>query len=634
MANPELLDAEHVVGLDIGDGESALAWRSTDRDSPVQIYQRQSTAEKSILTALARDPHTGGYLFGEEALPRHGSIQFNVNFKQMPVAGKMANRDAVLFAQALLGEFFEARAQVREACVVFIGHPAGWSATAVKEYRNQLEQLGLPVYLLAESQSALVHVRERGLSGRELLDRVLVIDIGSSTIDFTVVEDMTPKNLDVGANLGCKEIDNELAEMARKALAGYPEFTDALSRDGGPALLILACRYAKEAQFSGRPRSLLAKRWSHELGLVPIVNLGSGWLKGQEIPRIVMRNDGWATRFERLIEKVRQRLGDPPGLIILTGGGSRMPFIRNICEQAFPGTALDIDDDPSLSVASGLASAGYQRVRIAEFRHAMNMIAVSADTREFIHDETRRAFERIKTNTVAALRTTRPSKWDLIAEQPPGQEQISDKLTVAINDYLVPRAQRVCAEYAEYGIDDSRFGIHPTMPAFFAGDLALPSFVAGDLIRRISAPVNKTITRRYETPYAERVKQQYSARVQQQRQSLQTAMLARNVREMRLQRQGLGSPRVNNPYMANALIAVIIAFIAVIIVVIVAVVVIAVVEGIKTLIGWLGARQRGIDRVRNADMSAKTSSPIIQDVVTEITKVMEERAHVVERWVV
>src|SRR5258708_8351384 len=160
MAKQELLNAKHVIGLDIGDGESALAWLSTDDDSPVRIYQRQSTAETSILTALARDPDTGGYLFGEEALLRHGWIQFTVNFKHEPTAGKMANRDAVLFAQALLEEFFEAHAQVREACVVFIGHPAGWSATAVKKYGDQLGQLGLPVYLLAESQSALVHVRD------------------------------------------------------------------------------------------------------------------------------------------------------------------------------------------------------------------------------------------------------------------------------------------------------------------------------------------------------------------------------------------------------------------------------------------------------------------------------------------
>lgn len=594
MAKQELLDAKHVIGLDIGDGESALAWLSTDGDSPVRIYRRQSTAETSILTALARDPDAGGYLFGEEALLRHGWIQFTVNFKHQPSAGKMVSRDALLFAEALLKEFFEAHAQAREACVVFIGHPAGWSATAVKKYGDQLGQLGLPVYLLAESQSALVHVRDRRSSGRELPDRVLVIDIGSSTIDFTFVQDMTPENLGVGANLGCREIDTELAEMARTALGGYSEFADALECESGPALLVLACRYAKEAQFSGRQQSLLAKPFSHGAELAPIVNLGSGWLKGQEIPQIVRRDDGWASRFEKLLQKVRRRLVDPPGLIILTGGGSRMPFIRSICEQVFPEATLDIDDNPSLSVARGLASAGQQRVRIAEFRHAMNMIAVSAETREFIHDQTRRAFERIKTSTVTALRWSRQSRWDSIVEQPPGQEQIGAGLVAAINDYLVPRALRVCAEY---GIDDSRFGISLTLPPFFVGML----------IHRISAPVSSGIFR--VPSERERLQREKNAR---------SIIAAKTIRNNVLRRRGIEPPRPN----PNAAIAAIAIF-----------AVMGAAKGVKVGIEWSRDRHEPISLISSAEMSAADSSQIVQDVVVEITMVMEERAHAVERFV-
>jgi molecular chaperone DnaK (HSP70) len=116
---------------------------------------------------------------------------------------------------------------------------------------------------MPESQSALLHVRDRGHDERQL-ERVPVVDIGSSTTDFTIVEDFSPRNLVVGAALGCRQIDEQLAGLVRAALHHDPAVMEALTAPGGMDFLLLACRWAKEAQFSGVSRRLMDLRESCE----------------------------------------------------------------------------------------------------------------------------------------------------------------------------------------------------------------------------------------------------------------------------------------------------------------------------------------------------------------------------------
>ena len=79
--NHDLLHVRHVIGLDIGDGESAIAWVHVDDPGKPMVYQRGKTGERSILTAIARNPEDGLTLFGEEAAIFEGAKDLEVNFK-------------------------------------------------------------------------------------------------------------------------------------------------------------------------------------------------------------------------------------------------------------------------------------------------------------------------------------------------------------------------------------------------------------------------------------------------------------------------------------------------------------------------------------------------------------------------
>ena len=172
-------------------------------------------------------------------------------------AAQLGVPDAVLFAHAFLGEFFAAHPDVHDSCQVLIGCPTG-CAEARAAYLRFLRTSDLQVALLPESQSALVHVwdlrrRQPVADGQPSdVDNVLVLDIGSSTVDVTMVTDLEPVNIEVGTELGCADIDRELADLAQTALAADPAFQVAMMPDDAAALLRMACRRAKEAQFTGQ----------------------------------------------------------------------------------------------------------------------------------------------------------------------------------------------------------------------------------------------------------------------------------------------------------------------------------------------------------------------------------------------
>jgi hypothetical protein len=387
MYEPDDQDHVTIIGLDIGDGESSLAYLkpSNVRDPKdlAEIYERKRTGERSIVTALAGPEATGRRPIGEEAVSAAvsaGATQFSLNFKHPSQPHITPN--TFLFAEALLDEFFRDTGIPREECVVYIGHPTGWAADAVDAYKAQFRKLDVPVELMPESHSALIHARDRRAKGNPWPDVALVIDIGSSTTDCTLVKDMKPDNLAVGSTLGCQQIDQKLKGRVEVGLKDKA-FQDALTLDGGQELLLLACRRAKEAHFA---RTEPEKMWFRDKPIDPkfdpITDRAYNWIQvdvnGGIVDKIVDATDGWKQQFRDVLTEVRTKADDKlPKLIIVSGGGSRMPFVRDVVREIFPNAEIENDQEPSFSVARGLASNGRHRINIDRFHD--EVAAISQD---------------------------------------------------------------------------------------------------------------------------------------------------------------------------------------------------------------------------------------------------------------
>lgn len=463
-----------IIGLDIGDGESTLAYVSvagTDADATERpaVYQRKRTGERSVVTAMARDGETGRRLLGEEAVFTGGAVQFAVNFKEAPRKGQLATPDAVLFAQGMLDEFLTDSDLSMDGCVVYVGHPTGWPKESTAAYGGHFGAMGMDVRLMPESHSALVHVRDRHTGGQPWHDRVLVVDIGSSTTDCTLVEDMTPHNIDLGADLGCRQIDRELAALVKTNLK-TPGFAAALAIDGGPSLLLLACRRVKEAKFSGTSPGLLTFGTAQDERFDPIVDGAFGWLDGVEIMDVVTAPGGFAERFRTLLTQVRAEVGDRlPGLVVLSGGGSRMPFVRDIACEVFPGATVEDDPEPAYSVARGLAAAGRHRVNIDRFHAEVAEIARDPAVEATVRSAVEALLAEVITK-LAAMAAEDPEAaqaWAAgFSAQDPGPDAALVQRHVAalaesLSAALSPRAVRTCAAY---GLDDQALTFQVTLP--------------------------------------------------------------------------------------------------------------------------------------------------------------------------
>jgi hypothetical protein len=446
----------YVLGLDIGDGESCLAWAPADRSEPARIYARPRSGERSIVTAMALP------LIGDAAVTSPGATHFSVNFKAA------LTPDAVLFARALLAEFREEHPEVFADSILFVGHPAGWPAEAVDAYARQLGELGRPVCLMPESQSALLHVRDRA-GAESNLDRVLVVDIGSSTTDFTIVEDLAPRNLPVGATLGCRRIDEQLAGMVRDALGHDPALMAALTAGGGPDFLLLACRWAKEAQFSGESRRIMDLRESCAERFRPIVATAWTWLLDLEIPAMVAAPGGWGDDFRAVLTEVAALLGDqPPHLVVLTGGGSRMPLAAAWCRSVFPGAAVEQDEDPAFAVARGLVSTGQHRAAVDRFRRDVAELTRAPETEQKVRAEAVLALDTMKQKVAAQVVEARGSAANLANHIRFGMFEASQALAESLAYHLSMRLERICRRH---GIAAHRVRLTLVLPCLFTDQL-------------------------------------------------------------------------------------------------------------------------------------------------------------------
>ncbi len=96
-----------------------------------------------------------------------------------------------------------------------VGAPSGWSSQERDTYMHLLQESGMPrVAVEKESRAAFLHIKESkafDLRADHLMKRVLIIDIGSSTTDFTLVAHLEAQSLeDFGQDIGAGLIDQAI----------------------------------------------------------------------------------------------------------------------------------------------------------------------------------------------------------------------------------------------------------------------------------------------------------------------------------------------------------------------------------------------------------------------------------------
>jgi molecular chaperone DnaK (HSP70) len=367
-----------IVGFDLGHGESALAYtrlEASGEPDPVPVQGRDS-----IITAVAEHP-AKGVLIGAAAWRERGAVTaFHLRFKAPDLDRPAVRRPLKLFAHRIVEMLEEQHlVQDRDTALFVVGCPSGWREPEREAYVCLLREAGMTgVRVVPESRAAFLHMRESGrLDDAALRQPVLLIDIGSSTTDFTVAQGLESHPLDFGhTRLGGGLIDELLF---RRTLDLHPQrerldsvfALDPVRR----ARCELKCREAKETFFNevGEDPDFEycdAERIDDGLYFEPRVDRAAMDALLRQ-PLAELEGRGWIETFRIDLQRARDSVDPAPRLIILTGGAARMDFVLPGVRAIFPEATVIMDRAPELSIARGLARFGRLELKSVRFRRAI-----------------------------------------------------------------------------------------------------------------------------------------------------------------------------------------------------------------------------------------------------------------------
>ncbi|MEH1949054.1 MAG: Hsp70 family protein [Nostoc sp.] len=378
------------IGFDLGHGETAIAKAIVESIEPPQMLEINN--KKNQITALGWHPKLG-YLVGEQALIQAGVTQLTISFKQKP-NNDPKYRETISTFVATYYRLLKESNQLAggESSYFYIGCPSGWSVSDRTEYQKLLKEAGIPrLNVVPESRAAFMQAKEAGkLEYDKLLASVLIVDIGSSTTDFTLVKSLEEIPIDFGSNtLGASLIDKAifartLANHEQKALLEkvFQEYPHHQAR------CELACRKAKEDYFSNEqlysdPESFARgfESINEQIYFIPQVNkLMMEEILNQPLPELELNS--WIKSFRNSLTEAKEKLEKleiVPQLVLMTGGASRMKFTHVLCQEMFPEpeTLLRPDPEPERCIAMGLARVGRWDLRAAAFKQEVNKLFTS-----------------------------------------------------------------------------------------------------------------------------------------------------------------------------------------------------------------------------------------------------------------
>ncbi len=382
---------QQIIGFDLGHGESALTTTESNADDMPRVLDLG--IGKNFITAVAKLVN-GEVLIGETAITNthcFNGEQLWLAFKNSALNEPDKRKPILLFARKIL-QILQEKHLIKEPAHFVIGCPSGWSSSIREQYARLFNEIGMQsVTIVAESRAAFLEARDsRQISNQDIEGSlVLIIDIGSSTTDFTLIEKLREKYVDFGHNsLGAHLIDKAILKHVLSRSKQKAMLEELFECPFYKTHLEFECRRAKEDYFSKEHYYNENKKTLKKIIYLPDPtdpeeDISVKIILSPEDREIiaqmpVLDNLTWAQLFEKELISVKEKAGNlQPRFILLTGGASRMGFTFKICEQVFPNTVICKGSEPEFSIARGLALAGRIDIKINAFRKETNLLLES-----------------------------------------------------------------------------------------------------------------------------------------------------------------------------------------------------------------------------------------------------------------
>ena len=368
------------IGFDVGDGESAVA--AFEQGSGIEPIILPVCGAKSILSAVGLIG--GDIVVGERAYTDALADQLSVRFKSHFTYDPSRNEDIVRFVRGVVRDLRDTGALMQDDRFV-IGCPAGWSGATRARYRELITRAGIAEpRVISESRAAFLYAKYAktvALDVDVLNQSALVIDIGSSTLDFAYIVDGRETGVGTFGDiaLGGGVMDAELLRRAVEKSRDKDTLNAVFSESRSwYSYCEIEARRVKESYFTklqNEPKAAVKKQVRVCYDGVQKLNIvldaeEAAHLTDDPLPGLDGRS--FTQAVEEALNNARHLTADnPPMLVLLTGGASRMPFFRALCRETFAEAAVVCCPEPEFSIAKGLAYAGWIDDNLRAFRKAI-----------------------------------------------------------------------------------------------------------------------------------------------------------------------------------------------------------------------------------------------------------------------
>ena len=420
-----------VLGFDLGHGETALTYIEGCENKSHDILR--VFCQVSAIGYLDNGDAICGEAVFLNALASNGE-SFDIGFKSKPGIYPSKDRKISDFAKAVYETVLYTAPQLQkntENVETFIGCPTGWLDKNKKEvleaYKKLFIKAGIPnPKIVAESDAAFAYyfevlskseTKNADITLKELQSPIIVLDFGSSTLDVTIGKNLLGEPISLGIPLGASLIDKAILEwnLSHCLDPDYPLRKRINKDDVNPLKNLLSekhslyakaeflCRQYKESYFNhqdvypsiSRPLKKLEYfddyplpicLWGelmNEILNTPLKQLIPDFFKNNKDPEIAqLANYSWLGRCEqllkydldrKLLEKGLSR--EAIGVVVLTGGASRMQPVRNLVQKYFPKSknlSFQFDTEPGLCISRGLSCFGRIDVQTRHFEEEID----------------------------------------------------------------------------------------------------------------------------------------------------------------------------------------------------------------------------------------------------------------------
>ncbi|HHY55805.1 MAG TPA: Hsp70 family protein, partial [Chloroflexi bacterium] len=366
----------NVIGFDLGHAHTTLATMSVaGRELKILEISKRKVQTTALKRRYAKPEHQrNGYtvLFGDRVFNHTPpEDELHIGFKRRPSHDPVYQKNMAEFFAAVLNDIDNSgQLQGWSQTTIIVGCPSAWSKQERERYQQLLTVTGYPEPLvISESRAALLHTivsEEAKVKLQDFDNTILVVDVGSSTVDFTLIHGMRSEEplADFGDDIGGAFFDQAIYDYA---VAHHPQPEQlrsllALNRNLEPKFLYL-CRKAKEKYFAERDdfEHDNVPGFTEDLETIKFGPIVNGAVMAEILAKPTKSGKPWIPTFAGHLQRAKQiadAKGKPVRVIILTGGAARMHFVKETIDAIFPDSKLFVDSEPENSVAKGLAVWG------------------------------------------------------------------------------------------------------------------------------------------------------------------------------------------------------------------------------------------------------------------------------------